>query len=76
MRHAAQGIHMKCGLPPIERAFQLARTGHYSTLDGIKTRMLNEGYLIEQLCGNTLAAASSHLIDVACRKVADNDNTP
>lgn len=67
---------MNDGLSSIERAFQLARTGHYSTLDGIKTRMLNEGYAIDQLSGNAFAAALSHLIEVARGKVADNDNVP
>lgn len=67
---------MKDGLPPIEHAFQLARTGHYSTLEGIKTRMLNEGYVIDQLGSRAFAAALIHLIDVAHRKVADNDNAP
>jgi citrate synthase len=64
------------GLSPIERAFQLARTGHYSTLDGIKTRMLYEGYVIDQLSAKAFAAALHHLIEVAPGKVADNDNAP
>jgi hypothetical protein len=40
----------------LERAFELARTGHYATVCGLKQRLAKEGYVADQLTGPTLLA--------------------
>jgi hypothetical protein len=38
----------------IERAFALAKTGHYRTTSEIKTRLRHEGYFAEVISGSSL----------------------
>jgi hypothetical protein len=40
----------------LERAFELARSGHYSTVCSLKQRLAKEGYGVEQLTGPALLA--------------------
>ncbi len=40
----------------LERAFELARSGHYATVCSLKQRLAKEGYVAEQLTGPTLLA--------------------
>ena len=48
-------LAMSHTLPIGERAFQLARSGKYSSLDDIKTQLKAEGYNRDHLYGRTLA---------------------
>ena len=40
----------------LERAFELARSGHYATVCSLKQRLTKEGYVADQLTGPTLLA--------------------
>jgi hypothetical protein len=46
---------MQPNLSSIERAFQLAGTGRYSTVSQIKLQLAREGYRHEQVEGRQLA---------------------
>jgi hypothetical protein len=46
----------------LERAFELARSGHYATVCGLKQRLSKEGYVAEQLTGPTLLAQVRSLL--------------
>jgi hypothetical protein len=47
---------------PIERAFQLARSGKFSALGDVKTRLKSEGYSVATVDGPTLAKQLRDLI--------------
>ena len=42
---------MKPNVSALERAFELAATGHFSTVSEIKLKLLREGYQYEQVEG-------------------------
>jgi len=45
---------MKPNISPLERAFDLARTGEYRNVTEIKRVLVAEGYTIHQITGPTL----------------------
>jgi hypothetical protein len=49
----------------LERAFELAKSGRYSSLYDIEREISKEGYRKEQLEGRTLRAQLKALIDAA-----------
>ncbi len=51
----------------LERAFQLARSGQYSTTDEIRTVLRAEGYATEQLTGPELLKQLRTLLDESAR---------
>lgn len=62
-------------LTPLERAFELARTGRYGTMGQIANALAKEGYTIDerrQLFGTTL---SRQLRDI-CRSARNSDLSP
>ena len=58
---------MQPNLSPIERAFQLAATGRYSTVSEIKLQLAREGYQQEQVEGRQLAKQIVEIIVKARR---------
>ena len=46
---------MKPNVSPLERAFELAATGLFSTVSEIKLKLMREGYFYEQVDGPELA---------------------
>jgi hypothetical protein len=55
---------------PLERAFQLAKSGKYATVDDIKTQLGKEGYSDSQVTGRQLTQQLRALI------VAAQDGVP
>jgi hypothetical protein len=50
---------------PLERAFQLARSGRFSTVDEVKEQLKREGYLNNQVSGPQLMQQLRALIATA-----------
>jgi hypothetical protein len=50
---------------PLERAFQLAKSGKYATVDEIKTQLGKEGYASSQVTGRQLTQQLRALIATA-----------
>jgi hypothetical protein len=61
-------------LSAIERAFQIARSGHASSVSEIKEVMRKEGYALEQISGLSLSRQLMAIITTARRK--DNADRP
>jgi hypothetical protein len=55
----------------VERAFQLARSGNYATIDAVKLQLRGEGYSDHQVVGRSLAKQLNALI-----KGARENQTP
>jgi len=53
---------MKPGLSPLERAFELAASGHWANVTAIKKKLRAEGYDISQISGRTLTRQLTNLI--------------
>jgi hypothetical protein len=53
---------MKPNTTPIERAFELAATGRFSTVAEVKARVSSEGYPIATLTGGTLTKQLRRII--------------
>jgi hypothetical protein len=49
----------------IERAFQLARTGGYASIDDLKKKLRAEGYSVATITGPTLLRQLRELIKAA-----------
>jgi hypothetical protein len=49
----------------IERAFQLARTGRYASIDELKKKLRAEGYSVATITGPTLLRQLRELIKAA-----------
>jgi hypothetical protein len=49
----------------LERAFELARSGQYPTVEHIRRKVSGEGYLREQLQGASLHRQLKNLIEAA-----------
>jgi hypothetical protein len=58
---------MKLPATALERAFQLARSGSYASLDDIKKRLKAEGYSTEQITGGALSKQLRVLIQTALK---------
>lgn len=56
---------MKPNVTPVERAFQLARSGEMHSVEEIKRALATEGYSANQITGRTLAVQLRALIDTA-----------
>jgi hypothetical protein len=56
---------MDPSITALERAFQLARSGDYFSVDDIKRRLSAEGYSIAQVAGPTLRKQLHALIKAA-----------
>jgi hypothetical protein len=56
---------MNQNLSALERAFQLAQSGAYTSVHHIKQRLAKEGYSAEQVNGPTLLAQLRSLIAAA-----------
>jgi hypothetical protein len=54
---------MDPNLSPLERAFELARSGECRTVDDIRKRLSREGYSTTQIYGPALLAQLRALID-------------
>jgi hypothetical protein len=50
---------------PVERAFELAKSGSYGSIDDIKKRLRADGYSVEQIEGKTLSKQLRALIKKA-----------
>ncbi len=50
---------------PLERAFELARTGSYRTVSDVKRAVAAEGYAMGQFEGRTLARQLGDIIKAA-----------
>jgi hypothetical protein len=59
---------MHHGITTIERAFQLAKSGSYSSVADIKKRLSVEGYSIAQITGGVLSGQLKALIEAAREK--------
>ena len=53
---------MKPGVAIVERAFQLARTGQYRTVEGIVRALSAEGYMVGALAGPSLRKQLNKLL--------------
>jgi hypothetical protein len=58
---------MDIRLTPLERAFELAKSGQCATVEEIKKKLKAEGFQDNQLVGRTLAKQLRDLIDAARR---------
>jgi hypothetical protein len=56
---------MKLPATALERAFQLAKSGRYASLDDIKKRLKAEGYSTAQITGGALSKQLRVLIQTA-----------
>jgi hypothetical protein len=56
---------MDQGTSALERAFQLARSGEYASVEDIKRRLKAEGYTSEQITGSSLSKQLRALIQDA-----------
>lgn len=56
---------MKAGVAPLERAFQLARSGSVGNVTELKTALKREGYSSEVIEGRTLTRQLRELIQIA-----------
>ena len=54
----------------VERAFQLAKTGRYSTVEEIKRDLKKEGYLSHYIEGRTLSRQLRDIIRASDRAAA------
>ena len=63
---------MKLPASALERAFQLARSGRYATLDHIKRRLKAEGYSTEQITGGVLSKQLRALIQTTLKSRETN----
>jgi hypothetical protein len=52
-------------LAPLERAFELARSGSYATVDAIKKQLTGEGYSAAQIEGGAIKKQLLALIRAA-----------
>lgn len=59
---------MTSGATALERAFQLARSGDYATVEAIKVQLKREGYSTAQVTGGALRAQLAGLIKEARTK--------
>ena len=53
---------------PLERAFQLARSGQHASVDAIRKQLHKEGYSTSQLFGPALRKQLRELIDAAAEE--------
>jgi hypothetical protein len=58
---------MKLPATALERAFQLAKSGSYASLDDIKKQLKAEGYSTEQITGRVLSKQLRVLIQTALK---------
>jgi hypothetical protein len=49
----------------LERAFELASTGEFDSISGLKHRLSHEGYVVEQLTGPVLLTQIKSLMQSA-----------
>jgi hypothetical protein len=49
----------------LERAFQLAKSGNFATIDAIKRQLRAEGYLVATVTGTTLSKQLRALIQAS-----------
>ena len=49
----------------VERAFELAKSGHYTTVAGIKKQLVEEGYSTAQITGGAINKQLSALMQTA-----------
>jgi hypothetical protein len=54
---------MEPNISPLERAFELARSGECRSIEAIRKRLAREGYSTTQLYGRALLAQLKALID-------------
>lgn len=55
---------------PLERAFQLASSGHFLTLEELLKAMRSEGYAVDQINGPSIRKQLRKLIqDSRCRSI-------
>jgi len=59
---------MEAGKTALERAFELAATGHFQTVEDIRNALRDEGYRQEQIAGPTLTRQLREIIRLAKRK--------
>jgi hypothetical protein len=56
---------MDQGMSALERAFQLAKSGNYTSVADIKKRLVEEHYSVAQITGGALAKQLGALIKAA-----------
>ena len=56
---------------PLERAFQLAKSGECASITDVKKRLKAEGYSIDQIEGRTISRQLAALIKTAKPPTAD-----
>jgi arginine repressor len=56
---------MDYDITPLERAFQLAKSGNCLSVDEIKKRLRAEGFSVAQVTGRTLSKQLNELIKTA-----------
>jgi hypothetical protein len=56
---------MQANTTAIERAFELAKTGRYLTVEEIRNRLLAEGYFAAAITGPQLSGQLKALIETA-----------
>ena len=59
------------GLTPLERAFELARTGTHPTVEDIRKQLRAEGFPTDQVFGPSLLRQLRELANAARTAVAD-----
>lgn len=64
---------MDTSIGPLERAFQLARTGKYRNVGAIKDQLRREGYSADQLVGRTLGQQLLAIIRVTKKSASHAD---
>lgn len=76
MSRGAANIYMLSAMKPnttsLERAFELAKSGQYLTMDHIRTKLKAEGYDFRQLEGRVL---SKQLVEIMQNAHANADRT-
>jgi hypothetical protein len=53
---------MDQNISTLERAFQLAKSGLYATVEDVKRKLKKEGYSVNQIAGNALQKQLNALI--------------
>jgi hypothetical protein len=67
---------MDSNVRPLERAFELAKSGDYSSVTNIKRQLQQEGYDSAQINGPSLLRQLSKIIKTASSKRAERTTSP
>ena len=63
---------MNKAISSVERAFELARPGHFENVEDVRRRLKEEGYLSQAVVGPSILAQLDALIKVARGSIRDD----